>query len=92
MIIGALIMIIGVLTFLGKQIRDLTRARSSAVVIYHSGAPWVRFFGKSLHARNFVYDVSVRPTVETVRVEVGREYCVWGRECSGHFPWREIAW
>ena len=37
-----------------------------------SGA-WVRFFWNSIHARNFGYDVSVRPTVQTVRVEVGRQ-------------------
>ena len=38
-----------------------------------SGAPWVRFFGKSIHARNFCYDVMyMRPPVQTVGVEVGK--------------------
>ena len=37
-----------------------------------SRAPWVRFFGKSIHARNFGYEVMyVRPPVETVGVEAG---------------------
>ena len=34
---------------------------------------------------------SARPPVETVGVEVGRQENLWGRECSGNFPWREIA-
>ena len=39
-----------------------------------SGAPWVRFFGKSIHARNFGYDVTfVRRPVQTVGVELGRQ-------------------
>ena len=41
-----------------------------------SGAPWIRFFRKYIHARNFGYDVSVRPPtrppVQTVWVQVGR--------------------
>ena len=58
-----------------------------------SGAPWVRFFGKSIHPRNFGYDVTyARPPVQTVGVEVGRQDSLWERECSGNFPWREIAW
>ena len=34
----------------------------------------------------------VRPIVQTVGVEVGRQDSFWGRECSGNFPWQEIAW
>ena len=49
-------------------------------------------FGTSIHARNFGNDVSVRPTVQTVGKEVGREDSLRGRECSGNFPWQEIAW
>ena len=57
-----------------------------------SGAPWVRNFGKSIDTRNFGYDVSVGTPARTVGVEVGRQDRVWGQECSGNFPWREIAW
>ena len=46
--------------------------------------------GKSIHARNFGYDVTyVRPPVQTVAVE--RQESLWGRECSANFPLREIA-
>ena len=62
-----------------------------------SGAPWVIFFGKSpgypcekfwLWRQQYV-----RPPVETVGVEVGRQDSLWGWESSsGNFTWREIAW
>ena len=53
-----------------------------------SEAPWVRFFGKSIHARNFGYDLThvqsyVHPPVQTVGVEVGRQDSLQGREFSG---------
>ena len=34
----------------------------------------------------------VRPPVQTVGVEVGRQNSLWGREYSGNFPRREIVW
>ena len=55
-------------------------------------APWVKSFGKSIRARNLGYDVSVGSPGQTVGVEVRRQDSLWGRECSGNFPWREIAW
>ena len=68
-------------------VAELRRAKHA------SGAPWVTFFGKSIYARNFGYDFTyVRPPVQTVGVEVGRQDSLWGREYSGNFPWREIAW
>ena len=44
------------------------------------------------YATNFGCDVRVRPTVQIVGVEVGRKEGLWGRGCSGKFPWRDIAW
>ena len=63
------------------------------LLFYLTGAPLVRFFGKSIDAGNFDYDVSVRPSarppvrppVQTVWVEVGRQDSLWGRECSASF-------
>ena len=60
-----------------------------------SGAPWVRFLRISIHARNFGYDVSVHPSVQTVGVDVARQDSLWARECSGQlwrpaFFWWEI--
>ena len=34
----------------------------------------------------------VLPPVQAVGVEVGRQDNIWGRDCSGNFPWREIVW
>ena len=37
--------------------------------------------------RNFGYDVSICLSLQTVRVEVGRQDSLWGRDCYGNFPW-----
>ena len=55
-------------------------------------SPIGKLFWKSIHARNFGYDVSVRPCVPTVGVEVGRQDSVWGQKCSDNSPWGKIAW
>ena len=50
-------------------------------------------FGKSIHVRNFCYDVTyIRPPVQTVEVEVGKPYSLWEQNCSDNFSWLEIAW
>ena len=36
-----------------------------ATIITASGTPWVKFFGKSIHVRNFGYDVSIRLPMHT---------------------------
>ena len=55
------------------------------------GPPWVRFFGKSIHARNFGYDVtsvhpSVCPPVQTVGVKMGRQDSLWDGSVRAIFP------
>ena len=71
-------------------VAELRRAKRA------SGALWLRFSWKSIHVRNFGYDVSLRlysrPRVQTVGVEVGRQDSLQGWECWGIFPWREITW
>ena len=59
-----------------------------------TSGPTVRFFGKSIHMREILAMTSAyaRPRVQTVGVEVGRQDSLWGPECSGNFPWREVAW
>ena len=59
-----------------------------------SGAPWVRFFGKSIHARNFGYDASVHPSVQTVGSV--RAIFLGGKSrgsiafCNPRFFWQEV--
>ena len=75
------------LACLSSLIAELRRAKRA------SGPPWVRLFGKSTQPRNFGYAITyIRPPAQTVGGEVGRQDSLWGRECSGNFPWREIAW
>ena len=53
---------------------------------HSSRAQYVRFSGKSTNVRNFGFDISVHPPVQTVRV--GRIDSDWEWEFLGNFPSR----
>ena len=57
-----------------------------------SGALWVIFLGNLSMREMSAYASPPRRPVQTVGVEVGREDRLWGRECSGNFSSRQIAW
>ena len=53
------------------------------------------------HGEDFLGNLSMREILVMTsrtssstdcRVLVGRQDNLWGRECSGNFRWREIAW
>ena len=64
-------------TFIIAELRGVKRS---------SGAPWIRFFRKSIDMRNLGYDVSVRPSARTdCRGGIGEARQPLGRDGSGNF-------